>query len=181
MQYLRRTAPFLVIVFTPFALMAGAWLLYDLTYVQQKSWYGGATHNRGVLFRPPVSIAEHLSASDKRWSLLIPGQALCDTTCRSRLYDTRQVHIALGREAWRLQRIYWSTDEPASELRDFFTEQHRGMQVRVGNNINAIRTYAPQADFYLVDPDGFLMMVYDRSHTGKDLLTDLKFLLKISQ
>jgi hypothetical protein len=165
----------------PFALMATAWILYDRVYVQQDFSYDGATSNHGRLVRPPLPVDQYFPNRDKPWSVLIANTTVCGVKCRDRLYDTRQVHIALGREAYRLERIYWSAVKPSKQLRDLLTEQHRGLQILTGPEVKVLVDKVGVADFYLVDPNGFLMMAYDERHSGKDLLEDLKFLMKFSR
>lgn len=164
----------------PIGLMLIAWVLYYYGYVHQGGVYTGATHNRGNLVRPPVAMGAWLPVLDKRWTVLVPGNERCDEACVGRLYRTRQAHIALGRKAYRVRRIYWGTRELSSELSAFLAQEHRGMETHIGADLHSMSADIPEASFYLVDPRGFLMMAYDEQHNGADLLEDLRFLLKIS-
>ena len=68
------------------------------------------TKNSGVLIKPPRPIAElplrfangeifDFAKQPKQWSIAIPVSAHCDTQCEQTLYLTRQIHIALGKNA----------------------------------------------------------------------------------
>lgn len=165
----------------PLLLMLSAWLLYYAWYIVPGYSYLGATSNRGELIQPPLALNDVLSWPEQHWSVLIMGDAICKENCREILYTTRQLHIALGREAWRVQRIYYSgTEPPSSELMNFIANQHPGMQVVYNANQAYRLDGLPKASYYLIDPQAFAMMAYDERHKGADTLLDLKFLLKFS-
>ena len=167
----------------PLSLMGFAWLVY-LTGIGLPAESG----NHGVLIQPPAQVGEWLpkAAGEERWTLLIAGRGSCDSACRQRLWFSRQIHIGLGRAAWRLRRVYWGLDgPPPAALADFLRRQHPGLQP-----LHEVPAAAAVVDsalgggdwpqrFYVVDPRGFLMMAYDiEVHEAKDVLEDLRFLLK---
>lgn len=170
----------------PLGLMFGAWLIYTLDIAPQ------TTHNRGQLIRPPVALGAAAlpapAADARQWSLLLPASG-CDDDCDRRLQITRQVHIALGREAWRFRRLHWdASGEPIpGARRRRLDERHPGMLIDAGD-IAALNRHLRAAGgegwadkIYLVDPDGFLMMRYEPQAAGEDILEDLRFLLKTSR
>ncbi len=138
---------------------------------------------------------------DPRWTMVIPGTGgRCDTVCESNLYMTRQIHIALGKELNRLRRFYVSETEPdktqlaVQELSDkgpapasfvtFLADEHRGLRPLVleagGMDKLFIEYQAEPSNWYLVDPAGWIMMSYNKDSSYKDVIADLKFLLKNS-
>jgi len=140
------------------------------------------------------------SELERRWRFLIPGGKNCDQVCESSLYTTRQIHIAMGKEFNRIRRIYLS-DTPAADTMmnidylsdqqpapESFTEllasQHRGMKVMTLSSTDhqtLLREYAIEpSSWYLVDPNGWIMMSYDHTVDYKGVMSDLKFLLKNS-
>ncbi len=163
----------LLLISIPLTLMGLAWVIY-VTGVGIPT----ATSNKGVLVQPPLK----LDLPIDKWTLLILDNGTCDDDCRERLYITRQAQIALGREADRIQRWYVHRHPISNEaLRPFFAEHHPRMVVVLGNV-----AMSPSA-FYLVDPQGFLMMAYPKPSEknapprGQSVLSDLKFVLKYSQ
>ena len=170
----------------PLGLMFGAWLLYVLNFAP-------GTHNHGELIQPPVAVGEALPATPadaRQWSLLLPAPADgCGDDCRESLRLSRQVHIALGRDAWRLRRVHWNSSGEAvtSRRRRHLGEEHPGMlTLDDGTAVLNQRIAAAvgpdwSGKIYLVDPDGFLMMRYESEQAGEDILEDLRFLLKISR
>ncbi|MFK8047204.1 MAG: SCO family protein [Halioglobus sp.] len=140
------------------------------------------------------------SELERRWRFLIPGGKNCDQVCESSLYTTRQIHIAMGKEFNRIRRIYLS-DTPAADtmmnidylsdlqpapesFTEFLASQHRGMKVMTLSSTDhqtLLREYAIEpSSWYLVDPNGWIMMTYDHTVDYKGVMSDLKFLLKNS-
>lgn len=159
---------------------------------------GGHT-NRGVLLDPvaPVSQLQLQGAggtpladrfgplqSDSRWMLMVVAGS-CDERCESLLYLARQVNIALGKNASRVERAAWLGSMPASLASRW--QQDYGLMERLA----PVGDVAPQwpdgvrpdeqPRILLVDPFGNVIMHYGSEHTGKDMLKDLKHLLKLSQ
>ena len=170
----------------PIILMVAAWLVYTTGIGIPLG-----TSNRGLLVQPAIAIDDLLPPPGQRpqWTLLIRGDSECNVRCRENLYLTRQAHIALNRNGWKVRRVYLyeGKDAPA-ELTDFLAREHPQMALHsIVPNILARRLekaeeppgFSSLDAFYLVDPEGFLMMAYDEQHGGGDLLKDLKFLLRI--
>ena len=66
---------------------------------------------------------------------------------------------------------------------DYFAREQPGLVALDASNAQALLAQFPAQHanaLYIVDPLGNLMMRHDASHTTKDLLTDLKKLLKLS-
>lgn len=126
----------------------------------------------------------------RKWRWLIPGDAQCTGYCRENLYLTRQVHIRLGEKAARVERIYLLLDEQMdATTRDFLATEHPYLQVIKADpeRLQAAATAAgvsgnPVADgrYFLMDQNGFVMMSYTPTHTGQQLLDDIKRMLKYS-
>jgi hypothetical protein len=133
--------------------------------------------------------------------MLIPGPGgRCDASCEATLYETRQIHTAMGKEYNRLRRLYVSEAAPddtlltVQELSDkhpvpasfsaYLANEHRGLQALVlgpGQIDELFAEYrAEPGTWYLVDPAGWIMMSYDETVSYKDVIADLKFLLKNS-
>ena len=170
------------------------------------------TANRGDLVQPPRALPEHAvqSASgapmpwtnrEHQWTLLVsnPGAA-CAEDCESKLYLTRQIHIALGKEFNRVRRLYIG-DRPATgtalavaalsddrPLPDSFPAlletEHQGVTSLQVSPETYRELFAESLEdpstWYLVDPAGWVMMSYDSQDSYKDVISDIKFLLKNS-
>lgn len=163
----------------------------------------GAQTNKGTLILPPVDIRdfsftkinyakkEDISEEDRVWSLLFIGQGPCDEVCEKTLFQGRQVHIRLGREANRLRRIYVEMNPGLDQkLAALIEKEHPKLMVSYGkiSEVNdKLRSVTDGSDIlakqltFLIDPLGNIMMYYPPEKTGKDMLTDIKLLLKLSK
>ena len=185
-------------------------------------WHPGGRVNHGELINPPlpipaVSLSPAVGAPGAtaasgapapaganlfkgKWTLLYRGPGLCTATCRTELYDTRQVRIAL-RENDRVQRVFLAEGDCCDM--NFLRTQHPDLiTVRATpeaapllallaqeSSIDASATgqagdsaHPGTGDgIFLIDPLGNLMMRYPPGAPPKGMLEDLKRLLGLSQ
>lgn len=203
----------LLIAGVPVTMILGAtWLWYFVVRGDLDLVGTLGTANRGALVQPPRQIddAVLLEADglpfvygdlEPRWSMLIPGSGgRCDASCEETLYETRQIHAAMGKEYNRLRRLYVSESAPEDTLLEvqqlsdkhpipasfsrYLANEHRGLKPLVlgpGQIDQLFAEYrAEPGTWYLVDPAGWIMMSYNREVSYKDVIADLKFLLKNS-
>ncbi|MFT6309844.1 MAG: hypothetical protein ACJAQS_000204 [Porticoccus sp.] len=158
------------------------------------------TTNKGDLVQPPRSI-ETVTVYDAgnnefiyndgvhKWTILIPAAGGCNTSCESTLYFTRQMHTALGKQMNGLRRFYLTDQKniapitAALLLADYpkverFFVNNKQMEQLLGD-VEGV-DYRDGKTYFLIDPMGFVMMSYTDQNGLKDLLSDLKFLLKQS-
>ena len=175
---------------------SGLWLAVKNGYVDIVGSLG--THNNGSLLQP-VREFESINVLDRnaepfhylqqvpKWTLLIPGKASCDEACRETLWLTRQLHTALGRRAVHLRRYYLSDSWPLElAFSEYLAAEQPGVTVLHGDPEAIERLLAepnsdsglPRDSYYLIDKRGFVMMEYGPQHSGKDVISDLKFLMK---
>ena len=181
-QLLVVAAVFLLPVVVAFALYYG------------KLWRPAGSSSKGELIDParPLTIAglRHVDGTpvaptefQDKWTLLYIGDGACDADCRTALVFARQSRLALNNEMTRVQRIFLATNNCCAN--DYFKAEHPGL---IALDASAPEAQALLAQFpadrarslFIVDPLGNLMMRHDASHTTKDLLSDLKKLLKLS-
>ncbi len=138
---------------------------------------------------------------EPRWTMLVPGAgARCDDVCEHSLYVTRQIHVAMGESFARLQRMYISdtleenTELAVQELSDqrpappdfarYLAAEHRGLKTLTLDSGDFGLLFGEYGEdpstWYLVDPQGWIMMSYSAEVPYKDVIADLKFLLKNS-
>jgi hypothetical protein len=138
---------------------------------------------------------------EPKWTLLIPSSGPdCTPDCERSLYVTRQIHVAIGKEFNRLRRLYVGsapvdqtvlavdalTDgQPApAGLADLLSREHRGIGTATADPAAFSALFGEYlqdpSTWYLVDPAGWIMMSYNSEVHYKDVITDLKFLLKNS-
>jgi hypothetical protein len=193
-------------------VLAATWLWWfvvrgDLDIVQILG-----TANNGTLLDPPRELSAAALAApsgtplpwtntDRQWTLLVTNRGSeCGTQCEYKLYLTRQIHMALGKEFPRVRRMLvtdrattetglavsaLSDGKPASvDFSQFLANEHGGLSV-LRLDTSAWPSLFPEAQasaetWYLVDPAGWIMMTYADNDSYRDVISDLKFLLKNS-
>ena len=157
------------------------------------------TANQGTLVEPPRPLQElALRQADGApwllqpgpegtWYLLMQGQTDCAAECTELLYFTRQLRTAMGKYMGRIQRLYLLPGEPASgALAPALLEEHPDLKVLYtpATQFDDLFTGIARGDespaYYAVDPFGWVMMYYTADIHYKDVMGDLKFLLKNS-
>jgi len=188
-----------IIAGLPLLVMLAASLLFRATQngdINLISLLG--TKNLGDLVQPALEVTKlDLRNSEgqtipwpagKHWTVVVPTFNGCDSHCLDVLMTTRQVHLALGRDEDRVRRLLLLIDAPLSaEKAAQIAKDHPHIVIASTTRASIDALFAQQstlapanAQWYLVDPQGWLMMHYGANHVGKDLLADLKQLLKYS-
>ena len=116
-----------------------------------------------------------------KWVLVASDSGACPESCRGKLATMRQVRLALGRNAPRVERVFVVDDlrAPAAGLADEFAGTRlvltpAGMRLPPG-------AANDRAHVYLVDPHGNVMLRWPAGGDRKRMLGDLQRLLKASQ
>lgn len=170
------------------------------TVLYYTGWMNPTGHsNHGELIQPPAPLAElHLQDAegslladefgpqlkDPEWMLMVVAEN-CGSTCEELLYHARQVNIALGKNAARVNRSAW-LGNVNDDLAGRWASEYDSMK-RLSLPSGAKPSWPAGVDpsqqprILVVDPFGNIIMHYGSEHTGKQMLNDLKHLLKISQ
>jgi hypothetical protein len=159
-----------------------------------------STINKGELVQPPRQLDDirvstgtgeewGYAQGDHDWSLLVVNSGACAERCRERLYLTRQIRVALGRDADRVSRLFIQLDPAGdADFAAFVAEQHPDLELLRADagELKGLLGQAGDPDpvaeqpIYIVDQRGFVMMRYLARHSGHDTIADLRFLLKYS-
>jgi cytochrome oxidase Cu insertion factor (SCO1/SenC/PrrC family) len=151
-----------------------------------------ATGNYGELLLPPAQVtSQPLEAAgggaftfgelSGKWVMVASDSGACPAACRDKLEAMRQVRLALGREASRVERVFVVDDverpgagtmQEFSGMRLALTPTGLSLPAGAGND---------RAYIYLVDPRGNVMLRWPAGADRKRMLGDLKRLLKASQ
>ena len=146
--------------------------------------------NYGELLLPPASLAGRsyakadggkaaFSESSERWTLATADGLRCDEGCAAKLHAMRQVRLALGRNASRVERVLFL---PAAPSADFLASAPvEGMSVLVAGRPPGAGVEYDPAHIYLVDPHSNVMMRWPARPDMRRMLKDLERLLKASQ
>jgi hypothetical protein len=167
-------------------------------YYGTGGWRPGGHVNHGDLVEPPKILpALALPLADAgttktdflqhKWTFLYVGAGACLGDCRTRLYDTRQVRLALNRDMDRVQRVFMASGD--SDLVMLRADHPDLITVRVTPAADPLLEVLSQAAgapaltadrVYVIDPLGNLMMSYAPGSPPKGMLEDMKRLLGLS-
>jgi len=176
-------------------------------YYGHGSWHPGGRVNAGDLIVPPrplPALTLPLQSSGetdsdflrRKWTLLYVQPGPCAERCRTSLYQTRQVRLALDRDMDRVQRVFIA-DGDCCDFQ-FLHQQHPDLiAVRMNPAAAPLLALLPQhgpgnnsagaggddaatQPTYLIDPLGNLMMSYAPDAKPKGMLEDMKRLLRLS-
>lgn len=151
----------------------------------QQQWYQGGVTNRGQLLQPAVTVTEF--AIPQTWQLVYRLPTRCDERCQGALFNLRQVPQAAGADNNRLQSLVLVAGDNTVAT----TSLLQGLEQR---QIDApLQQQLAQLEYglatiYIADPHGNMLMAYPLVvgeqailMQGKDVLRDLKRLLKVSK
>jgi len=179
----RRTA--LVILALCAAPTAAAWLAYVLWRPQPRLNHGELIEARAISdpeLRRPDGSPFRLSQLRGRWVLLQIDSGACAEGCRKKLLYMRQMRLAQGKDAERVERMWLladSTPPDAAVLRE-----HEGLRVaRAPGGFLAEFPAArsPSDHIYLLDPLGNLMLRFPVHPDAQGMVKDLERLLRASR
>jgi len=157
-------------------------------------YYGGAglrpvgRSNHGILLEPIRRLAdthpELAELAAGQWLLIYVNEDVCGEVCRAALYTLRQSRLMLGNDMNRLGRVFLHGE--TSPDRVFLDEQHDGLktlQIRslAADLRSASSQIMPLGGFFLIDPHGNLVMYFGPDISPRDMVNDIKHLLKLSQ
>ena len=162
-----------------------AWLAYFVWQPQSRLNYGELIEARAISdpeLRRLDGSAFRLSQLRGRWVLLQIDSGACAEGCGKKLLYMRQVRLAQGKDAGRIERMWLLGDgapPDAALLRD-----HEGLRVaRAPGPLLAEFPAArsPYYHIYLLDPLGNLMLRFPSDPDAQRMVKDLARLLRASR
>jgi hypothetical protein len=123
-----------------------------------------------------------VQAQEERWQILVTAPKDCAVDCQQLVYLARQIQIGLGRDASRASHALATAQTLNSDYETKLQREYPQLQ-RYSLDLPAYTKGAQSNDvphLWIIDPHGNLVLRYDPSVKGKDLLNDLRHLLKLS-
>lgn len=168
------------------APFVAAWFAYFLWPPQSRVNYGDLVEARPLadpVLRDVDAKPFRLSQLRGKWILLQLDSGDCGEECRKKLVYMRQVRLALGKDAERVERVWLLTDGSvpgAAQLREFegtFAVHASGSSLVA--EFPAVRS--PSSHIYVVDPLGNLMLRFPADPDPRRMLKDMTRLLSVSR
>jgi hypothetical protein len=146
--------------------------------------------NHGRLLEPVTRLADAtpespvIDLAEGRWIMLYTNENACDETCFEALYKMRQTRQMVGREMDRLLRVFLHGESTPDRVR--LEGEHPGLititDKRLASLLDAKRPGdALPGGIYLIDPLSNLVMYFPPDLDPRDMVDDVKHLLKLSQ
>ncbi len=146
------------------------------------------SRNHGELITPPIKMSEYtdqaaLAQADDFWKLVYVTPAECQADCQRMLDTLYRVFLATGRHRSKVRLIAVSpmkmVDVPApySEVFQFLSLNDKPRLKKLFEELS-VRSLGQGTGFYIVAPEGFLMMSYARGFDPSGTIKDLNVLLK---
>jgi cytochrome oxidase Cu insertion factor (SCO1/SenC/PrrC family) len=169
-------------------------------------WYQGGKTNRGELINPPIAFSTlavknaeggllPVAATKDKWWLVYIMPAQCDSACHNRLFEMRQVVIAMGKNAERVRQVVIHTTTASAETDALMKAQFPDF-LNVHADTPVLDTILAGVDkkateagkLYIMDPQGWIMLSFPPEANEKEsvlkaenVLQDLKKLLGASR
>ncbi|WP_277961344.1 hypothetical protein [Pseudomonas sp. RIT-To-2] len=123
-----------------------------------------------------------VQADEARWQMLVTTPGDCAADCQQLVYLARQIQIGLGRDASRASHALAAAQPLTADYEARLAREYPRLQ----RYPLALDKYAPLVGgkpgphLWIIDPHGNLVLRYGAQVNGKDLLNDLRQLLKLS-
>lgn len=123
-----------------------------------------------------------VQADEQRWQMLVTAPQECSVDCQQLVYLARQIQVGLNRDAARASHALavaqpLDADYDAKLKREY--PQLQRYPLDLGTYSKAVEGKGA-AQLWIIDPHGNLVLRYGPTVKGKDLLNDLRHLLKLS-
>ncbi|QKZ02325.1 hypothetical protein [Pseudomonas eucalypticola] len=123
-----------------------------------------------------------VQADETRWQMLVTTPGECAADCQQLVYLARQIQIGLGRDASRASHALAAPQPQSADYEARLAHEYPRLQ----RYPLVLGKYAPLVEgepgphLWIIDPHGNLVLRYGPQVNGKDLLNDLRQLLKLS-
>lgn len=164
-------------------LALAAWMYYFDSMVP------GSTTNKGALLLPTLSLRDELPHSElhnkqsNQWLMLYVGSAECADDCDKALVRLRQSRLMLGKDMQRVGRVFLRSESAADTVD--IDKQHAGLITISDKGLARLLEESRPKElqlggYYLIDPLGNLVMYFPPDLDPKEMVGDIKHLLKLS-
>ncbi len=165
-------------------LMLAAWMYYF-----DSSLAPDSGTNKGELLLPIMNLHDELARSEihniasNQWLMLYANAGVCGSACDDALVRMRQSRLMLGKDMRRIRRVFLHGDSAPDTVA--IEQQHSGLITMTDKDLNLLLeekqpTELQPGGLYLIDPLGNLVMYFPPNLDPKEMVGDIKHLLKLS-
>lgn len=152
-------------------------------YYRNPQWLSQATTNKGVFLNPPLLFAKVLDGEQK-WRLILWYPEECDKVCLQEVDKLARIRLALGRRLYHVQQWLVQVEGKATELPNLRLRlQEQDIKVREISKdvLNAITILGEKPKIVIANPEGYLVMAYEKEAKPRDIYHDIKQLLNTTE
>jgi hypothetical protein len=177
---------------TPIFFMSLGWVTF------YSGWAPKGRTNLGLLLNPAIDSHQLLlkplntaaeKSRQKTWQLITIDDGKCEEACQKRVYYMRQINVALGKNAERMQHAYLATGDIDETTQRLLTGDADLKLYHVDLSMwlkQTTKNFSAQEALdkhfiFIMDPLGNIIMYYPPEKNPHDVLDDLnKTLLRYS-
>ena len=149
--------------------------------------------NHSALVEPQLTVQDWQLELDQvgygaPWRLLVTAPGECTEACLALVHEARQINVATGREADRVEHVLALGQAVSAELNAQLARDYPQLQqiplppAAYRDSLSAHpEAWQQGPQLWVVDPLGRVVLHRDPANPGKALLEDLRHLLKVSK
>ena len=150
--------------------------------------------HHGELIVPPLPLGDlkvtAIGGSDvlsleKKWTLIFLVSDQCDLTCEDKLYQLRQIRLAVGKDREKVERVLvvdneldWSDYENSFKNQKVIGKGSSSYE-SITKNLKSVKNFDSNA-IYLMDAYGSLIMKYAYKTAPKGIIKDIERLIRVA-
>ncbi|MCA0402641.1 MAG: hypothetical protein LCH30_02475 [Proteobacteria bacterium] len=148
-------------------------------YYNHPEWVTAKTTNKGMLLSPPILLSKEMQKGDK-WRLILVERNDCEKDCLQELDKLARIRLALGRHLYEVEQwLVIDKEKPnLNELRVQLKTTDIQLRPLEKESIERIPANLHLYPFFIVSPEGYLILAYPKEVKSADIYHDLKQLLK---
>ncbi len=169
-------------------------------FIYNPEFLPNARSNKGQLIQPVISIdnLKFRNIDDKTlasvaqykgyWTIIVVAGNHCDDVCKRKIHDMRQVRKALEEDYISIKRLVLISSDSVDMNLEHYIKPYHGTDVMSQNKSLSDKIIKQLGDgknitnyTFIMDPMQNVMMRYAPEQSPKDLLSDLRHLLKINK
>ena len=150
--------------------------------------------HHGELIVPPLPLgdlkvtaigASEVLSLEKKWTLIFLVSNQCDLTCEDKLYQLRQIRLAVGKDREKVERVLvvdneldWSDYENSFQNQKVIVKGSPSYESII-KNLKSVKNFDSNA-IYLMDAYGSLIMKYAYKTAPKGIIKDIERLIRVA-
>lgn len=150
--------------------------------------------HHGELIVPPLPLgdlkvtaigASEVLSLEKKWTLIFLVSNQCDLTCEDKLYQLRQIRLAVGKDRDKVERVLvvdkeldWSDYKNSFQNQKVIVKGSPSYESII-KNLKSVKNFDSNA-IYLMDAYGSLIMKYAYKTAPKGIIKDIERLIRVA-